>query len=826
MRLIDTSTLEIVELVVKDGLPPYAILSHTWGKPEEEVSFQDLAYNPEKAKQKVGYSKIEKSCELARKYGFRYIWIDTCCINKESSAELSEAINSMYQYYQDARVCYAYLADVDSKQDPRSEGSTFKKSRWFTRGWTLQELLAPETVVFFSSDWINIGTKASLRDVITSITGIPPSVLLPNHCTKSGLAKSKIDNYSIAQKMSWAAKRQTTRAEDLAYCLMGIFGVHMPPLYGEGGARAFMRLQEELIQYSDDQTIFAWRTPRTEVRQRWMTGPKLEYFGDDTIRGLFASSPAEFLESGNITQFPKSERVERYYRDMIPSTYAITNVGLQIGLPLLRVNNSSLTYFNRLTERKPVTGDIFLAVLDCRRQGRDVPLAVYLRRENGQQYVRVLPNRLALGQRGVWDLRKSIYVKLEGSSGADQDADFTPCKHTFKLSLPESVTILESHPKQVVDYDSDGVLDRDSQGRPVASISPREHGDFGVVKLQDKSRNMTFFVVFGCNSSKLHDHHGIWSDIIVDSEEETLHEIYTSYSNGDQRAAFRTYPVDRVVKALSNDEGVLMTVHKTPDLNKCIVEVGYVPASEVISRTKTRPSSSTYGFAIHVQSWVPNLRTKPLFFPRDMWSETRSSWLKRNIVSFNRTRDSGVIVFQGKDNSLLFAVALGIRQHKPWAEVITSFGSETVKTISKSYPKLLTQQVGSGQTGSSDVSAFVAQANFHVRVGIEENQELEEEITHWVDIRIDALQQARWASRFVSNTNVNASGLPVSHRQLHTWGVSHSAVKYQTPMPAQSQKPSVFPPVPAIRFMRPVGDTRNFGIAVRRILSIKRCKVC
>ncbi|KAF5351358.1 hypothetical protein D9758_008076 [Tetrapyrgos nigripes] len=762
MRLIDTSTLELVNVAVKDGLPAYAVLSHTWGNPEEEVSFQDLLNHPEKAKQKIGYSKIERSCEVARKYGFQYIWIDTCCINKESSAELSEAINSMFLYYRDARVCYAYLADVDSAEDPRAEQSQFQRSRWFSRGWTLQELLAPDTVVFFSNDWNSIGTKASLRDIITRITGIPSPILLPNRFSQQGI-KSRMDNCSIAQKMSWAAKRQTTRPEDLAYCLMGIFDVHMPPLYGEGGARAFMRLQEEIVQYSDDQTIFAWRTPRAEVRQRWTSGPKLEYFGDETARGLFASSPAEFIESGNITRFPKSERIERYHRDAF--TYHLTNMGLHITLPLLPVDNSSLTYFNRLTMRKTLIGDLFLAVLDCRRQGRDVPLAVYLRRENGSQYVRVLPNRLVLGQRGVWNLTKTIYVKQDGFSRTTQDPPRMHNRHTFKLRLPSSVTIVESHPAQVFDHDFDGVPDWDSQGRLVVGISSRDHGDFGVVKLHDKSKDVTFFVVIGSNSTKPYDHRGIWCDIVTDAQEETLLQIYLSYGNSGRRAISRTYPVDRVVKVLTKEVGILMAVHNTSDANTCIAEIGYVPASEAISRVKNAPSS-TYGFAVHVQSWVPDLRPKPLLFPKEGWGELTSSWMRRSVMSFNRTRESGLIVFSanGKDDSLLFAVALGVHRHRPWAHIITSFGNETANTISKSFSGILLQAAKSRRT-DSEVSAALSHAGLLVKVNIEENHELEEQITHWVDIRIDKLHHAGWSPKYINNSS-NVS--PTSIKQMHT----------------------------------------------------------
>ncbi|KAF5340123.1 hypothetical protein D9758_013181, partial [Tetrapyrgos nigripes] len=187
MRLLNTKTLKLEEFYT--DIPPYAILSHTWEK--EEVTFQDVQ-NLKVAKQKAGYAKIQNACVHARKYDFEWIWIDSCCINKESSAELSEAINSMYQYYEDAKVCYVYLCDVSAEYHPRNPKSRFRDSRWFKRGWTLQELLAPLYVVFLDKDWERIGTRWSLRDVVSAITSIPEQVF--EGCD--------IEQYSVAQRMS------------------------------------------------------------------------------------------------------------------------------------------------------------------------------------------------------------------------------------------------------------------------------------------------------------------------------------------------------------------------------------------------------------------------------------------------------------------------------------------------------------------------------------------------------------------------------------------------------------------------------------------------
>lgn len=270
MRLLNVKTLDFEDFIgeIGDGIPLYAVLSHTWGA--EEVSHKE--YLDKKNPSKSGYDKIHGCCKLAASEGFQYVWIDTCCIDKSSSAELSEAINSMFQWYRDAGICYAYLSDVDSSEDPMTEASSFTRSRWFTRGWTLQELLAPAELVFLGSDWVEIGTKKTLRSAVSRITRISQKVL--DECCWA--------EYSVAQKMSWAAGRRSTRLEDEAYCLMGLFDVNMPLLYGEG-RKAFSRLQQEILKQSDDQSIFAWSYPEEEHSHTQVSGliaPSPEYFKD------------------------------------------------------------------------------------------------------------------------------------------------------------------------------------------------------------------------------------------------------------------------------------------------------------------------------------------------------------------------------------------------------------------------------------------------------------------------------------------------------------------------------------------------------------------
>jgi ankyrin repeat protein len=258
MRLLNTTTRRLETF----STPPlYAVLSHRWSA--EEISFQDIHDGRAEIKE-TGYAKIRNTCSIAAAGGIDYIWIDTCCIDKTSSAELSEAINSMYRWYREAIVCYAYLADVPDKK--------FTQSEWFRRGWTLQELIAPSVVIFLDNTWQEIGTKSSLQPAVSKATGIPAEVLL----------NGDIGNTSVAQRMSWAARRETTVVEDLAYCLLGIFDVNMPMLYGEG-VKAFVRLQEEILKATDDLSLFVWKEE-----------------GADRSSGLLAPSPRAFRQSGAI----------------------------------------------------------------------------------------------------------------------------------------------------------------------------------------------------------------------------------------------------------------------------------------------------------------------------------------------------------------------------------------------------------------------------------------------------------------------------------------------------------------------------------------------
>ncbi|KAH7077057.1 hypothetical protein FB567DRAFT_596248 [Paraphoma chrysanthemicola] len=242
--------LSMVELTGSeiDGTP-YAILSHRWR--DDEVLFVDMAGDGEAARLKKGYSKLMSSCKVAFERGLLYLWCDTCCIDKSSSAELSEAINAMYEYYAKSAFCIAYLDDIE---DLPNDEDALTRATWFSRGWTLQELLAPKKLYYYSRDWKKLGSKSGLSRQTSLASGIHENILLVPHLSQRAC---------VSEKMSWAACRTTTRAEDQAYSLMGLFGVHMPPLYGEGAENAFRRLQLEILQKTNDHTLFAWDSAET-----------------------------------------------------------------------------------------------------------------------------------------------------------------------------------------------------------------------------------------------------------------------------------------------------------------------------------------------------------------------------------------------------------------------------------------------------------------------------------------------------------------------------------------------------------------------------------
>ncbi|KFY40185.1 hypothetical protein V495_05565 [Pseudogymnoascus sp. VKM F-4514 (FW-929)] len=303
MWLLNVKTKKLEEFIGKN-IPEYAILSHTWG--EKEDTFKDIKRNGYGS----GSAKIDGSCAEAQTFGLNYLWIDTCCIDKRSSSELLEAIGSMWNWYNKAAICLAYLSDVPDGDDYMEEDSAFSNSRWFTRGWTLQELLAPKVVRFYNASWKFIGKKSDHQDdhpftaKITKITGISWDALKYVDVAKS---------CCIAEKMSWAAGRGTTRPEDIAYSLLGIFGLNgaMTAMYGEG-TRAFRRLQEAIMNTSNDESILSWGFSQS--------------IKTDAEFSLFASSPADFAT--------RRTRGRLTTGKFTPSHFSLTNIGLRIEMKI------------------------------------------------------------------------------------------------------------------------------------------------------------------------------------------------------------------------------------------------------------------------------------------------------------------------------------------------------------------------------------------------------------------------------------------------------------------------------------------------------------
>ena len=321
----------------------YAILSHRWT--EEEVDYNEIVEltkmdkkERSKIRQRDGYRKILQSCEQAKKDGHKWLWVDTCCIDKRSSAELSEAINSMYRWYENSSICYAYIHDLPGSSFPAARNDErYAKSNgwpeWFSRGWTLQEMIAPRDVRFFNKDWYPIGDKKTLAPTLQTITQVPRDIL------KEGLSSNRP---CVAQIISWAANRTTTRVEDRAYSLMGLLDVNMPMLYGEG-KKAFHRLQLEIIRTSNDQSIFAWGGSPSGMR----TG------------SILADDPSFFWGCNTMELMNQDEFIKSFRRDIpeaeLPltednrlSTFSITNRGVQIWLFLRPVVGSNSVFYATL----------------------------------------------------------------------------------------------------------------------------------------------------------------------------------------------------------------------------------------------------------------------------------------------------------------------------------------------------------------------------------------------------------------------------------------------------------------------------------------------
>jgi hypothetical protein len=318
------------------------------------------------------------------------VWIDTCCINKSSGAELSESINSMYLWYKRASICYAYLSDVSLQ--PRDYLGSFRQSKWFTRGWTLQEIIAPCSVEFYSKDWIAFGTRLSLQKHISEVTGIDVAILRGESYAR----------YSVAQKMSWAAKRKTTKPEDIAYCLMGIFSVSMPLLYGEGESEAFYCLQREIMNRTEDHTLFTWQQSG-KVR---------------ADQGLLSNSPSAFASSA---LYEPSQLVPTHHARMNAKSEppALTGRGLRIQLGFLESSAA-------------------VALLDVEHAFTKQRACIYLQPESGEPFRRRVNEDFGFLTVEGWDKASTSKVYVHQIHPGLQDLELPAPMSSYVIISAES----------------------------------------------------------------------------------------------------------------------------------------------------------------------------------------------------------------------------------------------------------------------------------------------------------------------------------------------------------------------------------------------------
>ncbi|KAF5590989.1 beta transducin [Fusarium pseudocircinatum] len=319
MRLLQTKSHELFEASdIPVPFPSYAILSHTWISSKDEITYQDMKTRTGDIKNNVykqmGWSKLKNYCDRASEDGWEWAWMDTCCIDKTNPADTQEAINAMFRWYQRAGVCYAYLDDVDfakASQMPfpgdtdiaRIVNSSrvalrdeFIGAKWFTRGWTLQELLAPHYLMFVDKEWRHMGTRETWALEIEKASNIEARHL-------NAFKPTDFTSCSIAMRFSWASGRETTVEEDESYSLLGLFGISLPLIYGEGGRQAFNRLQRQLIHVYPDDSVFAWKGSEPDPKPRW---------------GILARSVKDFWDASKVTE------------GQYGNAYSMTNRGLEI----------------------------------------------------------------------------------------------------------------------------------------------------------------------------------------------------------------------------------------------------------------------------------------------------------------------------------------------------------------------------------------------------------------------------------------------------------------------------------------------------------------
>ncbi|KAL8785817.1 MAG: hypothetical protein Q9213_003124 [Squamulea squamosa] len=443
MWLLNTETLQLQDFL--GNIPPYAILSHTWA--DKEVSFQEIGTDV--ARHTPGYEKIRQSCALARSQQYEYIWIDTCCIDKKSSAELSEAINSMFAWYSNSTVCYVFMSDVTGTSHEVDFKMAFRRSRWFTRGWTLQELLAPTVLKFYNHQWEHIGDRTDLVNLISQITTIDAMYI--TH-------EKSIYRASIAARMSWASLRKTTRKEDEAYCLLGIFDINMPLLYGEG-FKAFVRLQHEIVRSSDDESLFAWHANVIEA-------------------GPFAPNALAFRYSRDILPLRSTSTP----RESVREASTMTNRGLRLEVPCRGIPFTSLHGRAAIGTHVQVDDDNYvLLVLNCAYRGReDRPTTIILRRVSHNQYIRFLPCEIMVYER---------YLMGNAGSKAENLPQLIYIQDLTKI-MKQYYLFHHYWEKQPTDV-TRCTLD-DSAGYVLKDWYISELGDFGIDKTISRSMSIYF----------------------------------------------------------------------------------------------------------------------------------------------------------------------------------------------------------------------------------------------------------------------------------------------------------------------------------------------
>ncbi|KAI1736473.1 heterokaryon incompatibility protein-domain-containing protein [Xylaria scruposa] len=451
MRLLKTERCTLIEMNdIPDPFPQYAILSHTWISPMDEITYQDFKQRKgdidnDIFKQK-GWAKLRGFCNRAHKDGWEWAWMDNCCIDKTNPADLQEAINAMFRWYQNAGICYAYLEDVDTNKilecsdlvnetiptnsdldvggkDNVADPTSFchmalkafmVKAKWFTRGWTLQELLAPPYLVFVDRTWRRIGTRESWANEIKTASRIEARYL-------TSFNPADFTSCSIATRFSWASRRETTVEEDEIYSLLGMFGISLPLIYGEGRLRAFNRLQRELITVYNDDSIFAWKALPPQSRL-----PGALQNGYNPGRGILAPSIREFWDAFSVKSF-----------GFYGSSFSMTNRGIEINAKRWRRKDDPSICLIRLNCGTEPSGHI------------------------GISLTRVDDSYERLQVEKLYDMRTIDYDDWEEERG--NQSTFIRASSDLKISLASSIFALQ-YPAQIsvgdkylVDYSIDMV---------------------------------------------------------------------------------------------------------------------------------------------------------------------------------------------------------------------------------------------------------------------------------------------------------------------------------------------------------------------------------